>query len=86
VPFYRGPGFYQPVEGTYLAADTAGMAIRINRLPAAFVVPAQPVLASKPAPIGPAKSNMTATKLNYRPTGRFDGPALYEVDHVGAAT
>jgi bifunctional non-homologous end joining protein LigD len=32
-------------------ADTAGMAIRINRLPAGFVFPAQPVLASKP-PVG----------------------------------
>ena len=38
----------RPIERTYLPADTCHMAIRINRLPAGFVVPAQPVLASKP--------------------------------------
>jgi ATP-dependent DNA ligase len=36
------------IERTSLPPDTAGMAIRINRLPASFFVPAQPVLRVKP--------------------------------------
>jgi bifunctional non-homologous end joining protein LigD len=36
----------------YPSADTAGMAIRIRCLPAGFVIPAQPALASRP-PSGP---------------------------------
>jgi bifunctional non-homologous end joining protein LigD len=47
-PSTEGRGSVDLIECTYVAADTAGMAIRINRLPAGFVIPAQPVLASKP--------------------------------------
>jgi hypothetical protein len=36
------------IERTELSANTAGMAIRINRLAAGFVVLAQPVKAPKP--------------------------------------
>jgi hypothetical protein len=42
----QGAGASQPIEGTYLAADTSGMANK--RLPAGFIIPAQPVIASKP--------------------------------------
>jgi hypothetical protein len=40
-----------PIEDTYLAADTDGMA-RIKRLPDGFIIPARPVPASTP-PSGP---------------------------------
>jgi hypothetical protein len=38
----KGPGLFSRSEDTCLAADTAGMAMSINRLPAGFVIPAQP--------------------------------------------
>jgi hypothetical protein len=46
-------------------ADTAGMAKLIKRLPAGFIIPAQPVLASIPpsGTIGSAKSSTVATEL-----------------------
>jgi hypothetical protein len=49
--FGKGRGSVGRIAGTYLAADTAGMAKSIKGLPAGFVVPAQPVKASNP-PVG----------------------------------
>jgi hypothetical protein len=42
--FGKGRGSVSRIERTYLVADTAGIAIKINRLPAGFVIPAQPVV------------------------------------------
>jgi hypothetical protein len=44
----KNRGYFSRVEGAYLLADTCRMAMRIKRLPAGFVIPAQPVKASKP--------------------------------------
>ena len=48
----EGRGSVIRIEPTQFAADTCRMVIRINRLPAGFVIPTQPVLASRP-PSGP---------------------------------
>jgi ATP-dependent DNA ligase len=74
MPFYRGPGFCRRIEGTYLPADTAGMVIRINRLPVGFVIPAQPVLASRP-PSGPDWVHEIKHD-GYRMIVHRDGPAV----------
>jgi hypothetical protein len=50
--FGRGRGSVSRIERTSFPADTAGMAMSIKGLPAGFVIPAQPVLASRP-PSGP---------------------------------
>jgi len=50
------------------------MAIRINRLPAGFVIPSQPVLASKP-PSGPAWVHEIKHD-GYRMIVRRDGPTV----------
>jgi ATP dependent DNA ligase domain len=64
----------QPGEGTYLAADTCRMAISIKRLPAGFVIRAQPVLASKP-PSG-ADWVHEIKHDGYRILVRRDGPVV----------
>jgi hypothetical protein len=46
--FGRGRGSVSRIAGTYLAAHTGRMVIRIHRLPAGFIFPAQPVLRVKP--------------------------------------
>jgi ATP-dependent DNA ligase len=46
--WYADDGISMWPQGTYVAVDTCRMATRISRLPAGFVIPAQPVLASKP--------------------------------------
>jgi bifunctional non-homologous end joining protein LigD len=74
MPFYRGPGFCQPVEGTCSGADTCRMAKMIKRLPAGFVIPAQPVLASRP----PSGSGWVHEIKHdgYRIMVRRDGPTV----------
>jgi ATP-dependent DNA ligase len=64
----------QPVEGTYLAIDTCRMAKMIKRLPAGFVIPAQPVLASKP--LSGADWVHEIKHDGYRIMVRRDGPIV----------
>jgi bifunctional non-homologous end joining protein LigD len=62
------------IECTELTADTCRMAMRIKRLPVGFVIPAQPVLASKP-PTG-ADWVHEIKHDGYRMIVRRDGPAV----------
>jgi bifunctional non-homologous end joining protein LigD len=64
----------QPVEGTYLAADTCRMAISIKCLPTGFVFPARPVLTSRP-PSGPDWVHEIKHD-GYRLVVRRDGPTV----------
>jgi hypothetical protein len=73
--FGKGQGSVGRIAGTYLAADTAGMAKSIKGLPAGFIFPAQPVKASNP-PVGTdwfTKSNTRATELSFAGTVQLCG-------------
>jgi bifunctional non-homologous end joining protein LigD len=68
------PNKMPDIEPTDLPADIVGMAIRFKRPPAGFVIPAQPVLASKP-PTG-AEWVHEIKHDGYRMIVRRDGPAV----------
>jgi bifunctional non-homologous end joining protein LigD len=73
-PYPQRAGAFSRIEGTYLAVDTCRMAIRINRLPTGFVIPALPVLASKP-PVGTDWVHEIKHD-GYRMIVRRDGPTV----------
>jgi ATP-dependent DNA ligase len=70
----EGRGSFNKIERASLAADTAGMATMIKRLPTGFVVPAQPVKASKP-PVGTDWVHEIKHD-GYRIIVRRDGPTV----------
>jgi bifunctional non-homologous end joining protein LigD len=79
MPFYRGPGVLPDRLSAGLhvrthPADTCRMAKMIKRLPTGFIIPAQPVLASKP-PFG-ADWVHEIKHDGYRIMVRRDGPIV----------
>jgi bifunctional non-homologous end joining protein LigD len=67
-------GTLSAIDRTWFPADTAGMAISIKRLPAGFVIPLQPVKASRP-PSGPGWVHEIKHD-GYRIIVCWDGPTV----------